>query len=234
MSKHFITPLASKIFDTIDTNIFHLHDEADTHVMITFLPPGTAVPIHNHEEPQIGMCLSGSIIMDVGGQTHQLNALETCYWVPCFTPHGGRNESNEMAVALDIKRRPQTTDMQLTHCPLSQIFVPRSQKTTTKNGIDIWFFVGPWFEIMFSKLAPGAIMPRHAHHGMQIGLGLSGMYTMEVGAEKQNFGKHDVYFADDHVPYGGVNHTKDIATSLNIFLPPRWNLLSQEEKSMEV
>lgn len=230
MNNGFVQPVRKKLCKGIETDFYELNDSAHTVIMISTMAPGAIAPVHEHEQTQIGMCLSGSFEMTVGDQTQRLNALQNCYWAAGGMPHEGRNNSGAPAITLDIKRDQQATDVQLTAFPMSEIFMEPSKPKSIKGGLDLWFFVGPWFEIMFSNLSPGALMPLHAHRGVQIGIGLTGSYTMEVGNSSQDFRKHDVYFADEHVPHSGFNGTNTDATSLNIFIPPRWNLLPIKER----
>lgn len=230
MSGGFVQPIRKTLCEGIETDFYELNDSAHTVIMISIMAPGAVASSHVHDQTQIGMCLSGSFEMTVGAQTQQMDALENCYWVAGGVPHEGRNNSGAPAVTLDIKRDPQATDVQLTEFPLSNIYMVPSKPKSIKGGLDFWFFVGPWFEIMYSTLSSGALMPLHAHRGVQIGIGLTGSYTMTVGENSQDFRQYEVYFADEHVPHSGFNGTKADATSLNIFVPPRWNLLPIKER----
>ncbi len=230
MSKEFILPTRKTLFEGVETELYELNDNAHTVIMISTIAPGAFIPSHEHDQTQIGMCLSGSFEITVASQTQQMDALKNCYWVASGIPHEGRNNSDLHSVTLDIKRDPQVTDVQLTDSPMSQTFITPSKPKSIKGGLDFCFFVGPWFEIMYSTLSPGALMPRHAHRGVQIGIGLTGSYTMEVGESSKNFSQNEVYFADEYVPHSGFNGTKADATSLNIFIPPRWNLLPIKER----
>lgn len=232
MSVGFIEPVRSVLFGDIESRIFKFDDVAQTTLMINVMPPGSKAEPHRHDEHQIGLCLSGSFTAIVNGEARAMPPLAQCYWAPGGTLHGGRNDGDEPAITLDIKRLPQPQDVQLTRCPLHEFFLPLSQAKQIKGGLDLRFFIGPWFEIMHSRLAPGATMPRHAHRGIQIGVGLTGTYTMEVADEARPFGRHDVYFAGEHVPHAGLNHTEQEATSLNVFIPPRWNLLPVNQRSV--
>lgn len=225
MSQYFPVPEQKRLFDTIEARVFKLGDAADTTLLITVMPPGASAPEHHHEEHQIGLCLAGSFTMQVAGETRRLEALREAYWAPGGTPHAAWNDGSEPAITLDIKRRPQADERHVTPAPAGETFIPLSPERTIKGGLGIRFFVGPWFEIMLSHLPPSAIMPRHSHRGIQIGIGVSGAYTMEVADETRSFGRHDVYFAPDHVPHAGYNEGAEDATSLNVFIPPRWNLL---------
>lgn len=226
MSVYFPEPTHTRLFGEIAADIFNLGDEAGTTVMITTMPPGATAPPHQHPEHQIGMCLAGSYRMRVGDEERRLDALSGAYWARGGEIHGAVNDGDTAAITLDIKRMPQPAlEGRATPCPEEVRFLELSQPRTVKGGLNLHFFVGPWFEIMLSVLEPGALMPRHAHRGAQIGIGLDGEYAMEVGDETQRFIRHRVYFAPDHIPHMGHNDTSAPATSLNVFIPPRWNLL---------
>jgi bacilysin biosynthesis protein BacB len=226
VSVYFPEPVRTRLFGEIEADRYVLDDAAGTIVMITTMPPGASAPPHAHDEHQIGLCLSGSYRVRVGDEERRLDALTGAYWARGGEIHGAVNDGDTPAVTLDIKRLPQPgLEGHATPCLPAARFLDLSEPRTVKGGLELRFFVGPWFEIMLSVLAPQALMPRHAHRGAQIGIGLTGEYAMEVGGETQRFGRNRVYFASDHVPHMGFNDTSADATSLNIFIPPRWNLL---------
>ena len=50
------------------------------------LDPGSVVPEHRHENEQLGMCLSGSLIFRVGEESRELAAGDT-WSIPANVPH---------------------------------------------------------------------------------------------------------------------------------------------------
>ncbi len=223
---YFPKPERIRLFGDIEADVFELGDDARTVVMISRMPPGAEAPPHEHAEHQIGMCLSGAYRMRVGDEQRDLKALKGAYWVPGGETHGAMNIGSTTAITLDIKRFPKPEqEGQSTPCAPEVRFLDMTPARSIKGGLNLNFFVGPWFEIMLSVLEPDALMPRHAHRGVQIGIGLEGEYRMDVGDETQRFSGNCVYFAPDHIPHMGHNDTDKPATSLNIFIPPRWNLL---------
>jgi unsaturated pyranuronate lyase len=50
------------------------------------LDPGSVVPEHRHENEQIGLCLSGSLVFRVGEESRELHAGET-WRIPGNVPH---------------------------------------------------------------------------------------------------------------------------------------------------
>lgn len=232
MSKYFIKPIDDLLYGKIESKIYQLNDSADTTIMINVIPPGVVVPTHQHDEHQIGMCLSGKYKIIVDDNEYQMNALEHCYWAPSGCRHGGENVSAETVVTLDIKRKPQPQDVKLTQSPLDKFFLSLTNSKKIKGGLAFSFFVGPWFEIMYSLIEPGAVMPRHDHRGIQIGIGLTGSYLMEVNGEELQFTKYCVYYAPEHIPHSAFNSSNTVASSLNIFIPPRWNLLPVKEREI--
>ncbi|MFN3685722.1 cupin domain-containing protein [Salinarimonas sp.] len=226
MSIFFPESTRIHLFDGIEADRFELDDEAATVVMITTMQPGAVAPLHKHNEVQIGMCLSGSMRMQIGAEERRLSAFSGAYWARSEELHGAVNDGSEPAITVDIKQLPSAMqDRSVTPCAASERFLGLTPPRSVKGGLELRFFVGPWFEIMLSVLQPGALMPRHSHRGAQIGIGIDGEYAMEVADEVRRFTRHRVYFAPDHTPHMGLNDTQSDATSLNVFIPPRWNLL---------
>lgn len=171
----------------------------------------------------------------IDGVPSKLSALEDAYWVPSNVPHSAKNSTPNVIRTLDIKRRKTPLDdARVTPCSKETRLIKVANDRSIKSEIELSFFVGPWFEIMFSDLSPGAVMPRHSHRGVQIGLGITGSYKMEVDGLEQQFMRNSVYFADEHVPHSAVNESGSNATSLNIFIPPRWNLLPKKQRELEL
>ncbi|BAQ46803.1 hypothetical protein ywfC [Methylobacterium aquaticum] len=232
MSVYFPEGRNIQPFPGVSTSLYALDDPAGTVVMINEVAPGAVVPQHVHDEHQIGLCLRGGFIMEVDGRDYPIPALETAYFAPGGTPHAARNESGATAVTVDIKRKPVPGEEgQLTRSPPGAVALPLTEMRAVKGGLGISFFVGPWFEIMLSSLQPGARMPLHSHRGIQIGIGVSGTYTMQVGEEIRPFGPEVVYHAPEYVPHSGWNDESRDATSLNVFIPPRWNLRPKRERA---
>jgi quercetin dioxygenase-like cupin family protein len=50
------------------------------------LDPDSLVPEHQHENEQLGMCLSGSLVFRVGGETRDLGPGDT-WSIPSNVPH---------------------------------------------------------------------------------------------------------------------------------------------------
>ena len=50
------------------------------------LEPDSVVPMHNHENEQLGFVIEGSITMEIGGDKRELKAGDT-YTIPSNMPH---------------------------------------------------------------------------------------------------------------------------------------------------
>jgi quercetin dioxygenase-like cupin family protein len=64
------------------------------------LDPGSVVPEHNHDNEQLGICLSGSLVFRVGEESRELGAGET-WCIPGGVPHELR-VGPEGAVVIDV------------------------------------------------------------------------------------------------------------------------------------
>lgn len=225
MIPYFPLPTRKTLFDGAVADVFEIGDRANTTIMIVEMCPGAMVPLHCHREHQIGLCLKGNLTMEVEDQTRQFDALSGAYFARSGVVHGAVNRSDQSALTLDVKIDPHAGETCISTCAPDVVFMDKTSSKCLKGGLEVSFFVGPWFEIMLSYLPPGALMPRHAHRGIQIGIGVEGSYTMEVDADVRPFGPGDVYVAPEHVPHAGWNMGTLDACSLNLFIPPRWNLL---------
>ena len=64
------------------------------------LDPGSVVPEHRHENDQLGICLSGSLLFRVGKESRELAAGAT-WSIPANVPHEVRVGA-EGAVVIDV------------------------------------------------------------------------------------------------------------------------------------
>lgn len=64
------------------------------------LDPGSVVPEHSHENEQLGICLSGSLLFRVGDESRELGAGET-WTIPGNVPHEVR-VGPDGAVVIDV------------------------------------------------------------------------------------------------------------------------------------
>ena len=197
-------------------------------LLVSEIQPGARLQRHGHAEGQFGLCIAGSFEFEFedeagSARIHQLDALGAGYWLAPHTPHCAVNRRNEVAVGVDVKHLLNADE----HVPLRQAsgsFIEPSTEKEWKTGLVHTFFVGPWFELMLTRIPSGGVMPAHAHYQEQIGVALQGAYLMEVGEERQqefSFGK--IYFAPPNVSHAARNDSEQDARSLNIFVPPRYN-----------
>jgi bacilysin biosynthesis protein BacB len=215
MTTYFPEPRRLTLAPGIETLSFR-YDK--TEVLISEIAPGAILEPHAHPEAQIGLAISGSFIIEVNGREQVLDPLNTVYVVDPNVPHRAINRSGSVAVGLDLKRIVGETDY-----AGDDIFLSVCRQIAFKQGLANSFFVGPWFEVMVSKIAPLGVMPSHKHKNEQIGIGVSGSYQMTVGKEESEFKFGTVYFTPPMVRHGAVNPHDEAACSINIFIPPRYN-----------
>ena len=76
-----------------------VHGESITLGVIE-LDPESVVPEHSHDNEQLGMCLSGSLVFRVGDESRELHAGET-WTIPGNVPHEVQ-VGPEGAVVIDV------------------------------------------------------------------------------------------------------------------------------------
>ncbi len=203
----------------IDCLQYILKDEAQTTILRSVLKPNATVEEHSHDEYQICIATKGSLTVKCEDEVFVLEVNKHALYIPKGIPHSARNESNEEVHSIDIKR----------------MFVPKHEKLqkatllnltptqTIKSGIEICFFVGPWFEIMYSALPHKGLMPKHKHKNEQIGIGLSGSYNVQIEDEISEFTAKTVYYAPANTYHSGWNNNDEFAYSFNMFIPKKYN-----------
>lgn len=86
-----------RIWDGVNVRV--VHGERITLGVIE-LDPDSVVPEHRHENEQLGICLSGSLMFRVGDESRELGAGET-WSIPANVPHEVR-VGPEGAVVIDV------------------------------------------------------------------------------------------------------------------------------------
>jgi quercetin dioxygenase-like cupin family protein len=72
-----------RIWDGVHARV--VHGERQTFSVVE-LDAGTVVPEHHHEQEQLGMCLTGTLLFRVGGESRQLQPGDT-WSIPSNVPH---------------------------------------------------------------------------------------------------------------------------------------------------
>lgn len=188
----------------------------EAQVLVSELAPGAVLPAHTHPEAQCGTCLSGSFTVTVAGEERELRPVERAYAVAPGVPHEARNDSDAVAVGLDIKRLVPGE-------ALGSGFLEVDDERTLKTGMDMISFVGDWFELAISVLPPGGSMPVHQHRHEQIAVGFGGRYEVTVGDDSWTFENGHVYYAPPHVPHGAHNPYNETGYTAVAFVPPRYH-----------
>lgn len=229
MSKFFPEPEALNIAKGIDSMLFDIKDKSGTKIILSRIAPGAIVDPHQHPEIQIGMSLSGRFLMTVDGQEKMMEPLENAYVARPNVMHAARNISDEYAIGLDIKFS-NIKESEIVKAD-DAIFLNLVNEMEIKTGINMRFFVSRWCEIMLSSIPSGAVMPAHKHINEQIGIAVKGKYLMRVDDEEElSFDYGKVYFSPEGILHGACNPYEEEAVSLNIFIPPRYNLITRKER----
>ena len=215
----------------ITSSLFKMNDKSQTQIMISKIQPGAIMLPHQHSDVQIGLSLFGRFLMEVDAQEQVLEPLRTAYIAGPNVPHGARNIFNECAISLDIKHA--NVKKSSSAKAGNGKFLILTNDITLKTGIRMSFFVSPWCEIMLSYIPPHAVMPVHSHENEQFGIAVQGKYTMQIGDEEETFEYGKVYYSPPNIPHGAFNPYNEEAVSLNIFVPPRYNLIPKRERSSE-
>lgn len=232
MSDFFPKSRVVKMVEGIESQSFDLNDDKGTQIILSKINPGAVLQPHQHNELQIGMALSGRFLMEVDGEEEILEPLKNAYIARPNILHGAKNIFSESALGLDIKYKKIKKGSRV-NCESNAIFLKLVNDIQLKTGIRMQFFVSPWCEIMLSHIPSGASMPLHAHSNEQLGIAVQGKYLMQVGTEQQVFEYGKVYFSPPNVPHGACNPYDEVAVSLNVFIPPRYNLISKKEMLSE-
>lgn len=70
-------------------------------VLCSCWSPGAVAPEHVHPHEQIGICLRGQVVLEIGGKEHLVKSGEL-YHIPGGVPHAERNRGVEDAILTDF------------------------------------------------------------------------------------------------------------------------------------
>lgn len=228
MSTYFPVPKKLIISPKIHALSFNIGDVNGTTINLTTLEPGAFLEPHQHPESQIGLALLGCFKMHVSNMGKILEPLQTAYVAEPHMMHFAQNDGKEPALGLDIKR----LNIVKTLKDKNDTFLYLVKDMTLKTGIKMRFFVTSWCEIMLSEIPPGAVMPIHKHKNEQLGIAVKGKYIMTVQDENEIFEYGKVYYAPPGTRHGAYNPFPEKAISLNVFIPPRYNVLPIKERDI--
>ncbi|MGQ4286906.1 cupin domain-containing protein [Bacillus thuringiensis] len=196
----------------------------NTEVLISYVPPGLDVDLHKHPEVQLGMVISGELIMRVGDVERKMTPLDTAYIAPPNTLHGAKNCTDKETIAIDIKRYDENEIY--TFPP--EYFLDVYKKRDLLPGMEVTFFVENWIEIMIAEIPKnGGKMPDHKHKNEQIGICINGDYDMTIEDTTHHMSFGSSYFCDPRESHSAINNSDIDSRSINIFLPPRYNRLKK-------
>lgn len=68
--------------------------------------PGAEIPVHSHENEQVGQVYEGRLTFLVDGEELVVGPGDT-YAIPANEPHGARNEGEETVVGIDVFSPPR-------------------------------------------------------------------------------------------------------------------------------
>ena len=207
------------IHNRIETKCFKFGDNNEYTILSSIIQSGSIVEEHLHTDYQICIVTEGELLINCNGKEFLLKANENALYIPRNVKHSAINNSGKIVKSLDIKKRnaPEHEEFR------EAVLINYTKKKTMSSGIEFSFLVGPWFEIMFSKIPKGGIMPLHNHIQEQIGIGLSGTYDVIVEDEKKDFIHNTIYYVPPYKNHSGFNNNDEIATSFNIFIPKKYN-----------
>jgi len=226
MSIYFPSPRREKLCEGIESDIFDLNNKSRTRIMLSTIASGAKVAPHAHAELQMGLAIRGRFMMRVNGLEKILEPLKNAYFTENGILHSAENCFKEEAIGLDIKCLDAD---RVNEC--DDMFLELTKEVNLSTGIKMQFFVSPWCEIMVSEIPKGAVMPVHHHKNEQIGVAVSGKYIMQVGDEEELFEYGKIYYAPPDVPHGAYNPYDEMAVSLNIFTPSRYNKPRKYERA---
>ncbi|PEF67959.1 cupin [Bacillus cereus] len=196
----------------------------NTEVLLSYVPPGLDVPLHQHPEVQLGIVISGELLMRVGDVERKMGPLDTAYIAPPHTLHGAKNCTDQETIAIDIKRYNETEGY--TFPP--DYFLKVYKKRDLLPGMEVTFFVENWIEIMIAAIPKnGGKMPHHKHKNEQIGICIDGMYDMTIEDTTHSMSFGSSYFCNPRESHSAINNSTVDSQSINIFLPPRYNRLTK-------
>ncbi|WP_322904686.1 cupin domain-containing protein [Paenibacillus campi] len=191
-----------------------------TEILISYIPPGLHMDMHAHQEAQLGMVISGELVMQVGEHQRHMKALECAYIAPPHIPHGAINPTDQEVIAIDIKRLKEDENYTAPEGYFLDIYKTRD----LLPGMEVTFFVADWIEIMLAEIpGNGGAMPEHKHRNEQLGICIGGGYemTIEDCTRTMEFGV--TYFCEAREQHSAINRSEHQSRSINVFMPPRYN-----------
>ncbi len=93
-------------------------------------------------------------------------------------------------------------------------------------GLNLRSMWGDKVMMSLVEIAPGAVLPEHAHPHEQAGIVMQGEFDFTIGGETKRVKQGDAYMIPGNVPHSLVG-SEGWALALDIFSPPREEYKSQ-------
>ncbi|MBX3072009.1 MAG: cupin domain-containing protein [Thermomicrobiales bacterium] len=87
-------------------------------------------------------------------------------------------------------------------------------------GVELWTINTETVMLAMVRLAPGAVVPSHAHENEQTGGVVSGVLTFTIGAETRDVSPGQGYLIPANVEHSAVGGP-DGSVVIEVFAPPR-------------
>ncbi|MEV0416409.1 cupin domain-containing protein [Streptomyces sp. NPDC050448] len=200
----------------------------DTEVRLSFIPPGAVVTSRDLAKARVGMIVRGELSVTVGEVTKVMQPEHDVYVAPPRVEWSAVNSSAEETVLLDITRSKPGEKYP---APVGYFLEPLESRKFVK--MDVTFFLADWIELMIADIPGGGQMPYHKHSHEQIGICLEGRYEMTVEETSHELRFGGTYFCAGQEGHSAENPNTGMARSLNIFIPPRYHRVPQQDEEQE-
>ncbi|MFD3726870.1 cupin domain-containing protein [Streptomyces sp. NPDC058671] len=201
----------------------------DTEVRLLYIAPGAAVRSDDsRQEAHVGMVIRGEISATVGDVTRLMKPEHDVYVAPPGIELSAVNTDSAESILLEIRRCKAGESYP---APSGFFLEPLESRKFVK--MDVTFFLADWIELMIADIPGGGEMPYHKHSHEQIGTCLDGRYEMTVEGSRHELQFGATYFCGSQEGHGAANPNEGLARSLNIFIPPRYHRVPQQEAEQE-
>ncbi|WP_329285664.1 cupin domain-containing protein [Streptomyces sp. NBC_00691] len=201
----------------------------NTEVRLLYIAPGATVRgAESRQEAHVGMVIRGEISATVGDVTQLMKPEHDVYVAPPGVELSAVNTSSTETILLEIRRCEAGETYS---APSGYFLEPLESRKFVK--MDVTFFLADWIELMIADIPGGGEMPYHKHSHEQIGTCLDGRYEMTVEGARHELRFGATYFCGSQEGHGAANPNEALARSLNIFIPPRYHRVPQQEAEQE-
>lgn len=195
----FLLPVPErKYLNGIEHFIFNLNQPQETEMVISYVPSGASFEEYTAKEEILGLVISGELKLNIDDQDFDFSAFKQAYNLPYQTKSIFKNETNDLAITLSIKKKAEEFSYLVNDEDYSLL---PDQILMKKTKLSFNFFIASWMEFILSD-ASRRKSSYPSSDSTLVEVEIEGTPVIQVETQKEKIKQGQIYYA----PLSSYNH----------------------------